>query len=254
MTPNTDDYEQLGKEVVAYCKKYNIRVEDFFPILNDQKVIPMLRGKAAEYDAVFTLRQVLDPQVWIVNKLNLNPQPGTSDQDIGVTHRRTGIQIIIETKSAVRGSMTAGVRTRKHKVPHFNVKCHRSRSNKTLPYNDRYLASDFDVIVATPTNALFEGGTVGEEFELVSDPALLEILYKHYGVRDTISLVDATNKDWRFVFPSAIAENVEGFSVIPRTPSVLLIDDPNWQLLNQIQPALEAIVRAKSRQHSRHNS
>lgn len=61
--PDLNDYEHLGKEVVAYCKKYNIRVEDFFPILNDQKVIPMLRGKAAEYDAVFTLRQVLDPQV-----------------------------------------------------------------------------------------------------------------------------------------------------------------------------------------------
>jgi hypothetical protein len=248
------DYEQLGKEVVAYCKKYNIRIEDFFPILNDQKVIPMLRGKAAEFDAVFTLRQVLDPQVWIVSKLNLNPQPGTADQDIGVTHRRTGIQVIVETKSAVRGSMTSGVRTRKHKVPHFNVKCHRSRSNKTLPYNDRYLATDFDVIVATPTNALFEGGTLGEEFELVSEPGLLEILYKHYGVSDGLSLIDAANNDWRFVLPSAIAEDLEGYSVIPRSPSVLLIDDPNWQLLSQIPPALEAIVKVKARQHSRHSS
>ena len=61
MAPDLPDYEQLGREVVAYCKKYNIRIEDFFPILNDQKVIPMLRGKAAEYDAVFILRQVLGP-------------------------------------------------------------------------------------------------------------------------------------------------------------------------------------------------
>src|SRR5579859_3877751 len=152
MTSEQIDYEQLGRAVIAYCTKYNIRVDDFLPILNDQKVIPMLRGKAAEYDAVYTLRRVLDPQIWIVSKLNLNPQPGTNDQDIGVTHRRTGIQIIIETKSAVRGSMSTGSRTRKHKVPHFEVKCHRSRSNKKLPYNDRYLATDFDVIVATPTN------------------------------------------------------------------------------------------------------
>lgn len=246
------DYEQLGKELVAYCRKYNIRVEDFFAILNDQKVIPMLRGKAAEYDAVFALRLLLDPQVWIVNKLNLNPQPGTSDQDIGVTHRRTGIQIIIETKSAVRGSMSAGVKTRKHKVPHFNVKCHRSRSNKTLPYNDRYLASDFDIIVSTPTNALFEGGTVGEEFEMVTEPGLLDILYKHYNVADNTSLIDATNKDWRFVLPTSIAEDVDGYQVIPRAPSVLLVDDPNWQPLNQIQPVLESIVRAKMRQ--RHSS
>ena len=244
------DYESLGRKLEAYCKKYNIRVEDFFPILNDQKVIPMLRGKAAEYDAVFTLQRILDPQIWIVNKLNLNPQPGTSDQDIGVTHRRTGTQIIIETKSAVRGSMSTGAKTRRHKVPHFNVKCHRSRSNKTLPYNDRYLASDFDVVVATPTNALFKGGTVGEDFELVSESGLLEILYNHYGVSDTISLIDATNKDWRFVLPTAIAEDMAGYDVIPRTPSVLLTHDPNWQSLDRIQPALEAIVRVKRLHHS----
>jgi hypothetical protein len=248
--PDNLDYERLGRELEAYCKKYTIRIEDFFPILNDQKVIPMLRGKAAEYDAVFTLRRILDPQVWIVNKLNLNPQPGTSDQDIGVTHRRTGIQIIIETKSAVRGSMSTGANARKQKVPHFTVKCHRSRSNKTLPYNDRYLASDFDIVVATPTNALFKGGTVGEDFELVSEAGLLEILYNHYGVSDTISLVDASNKDWRFVLPIAIAENLAGYDVIPRTPSVLLTHDPNWLSLAQIQYALEAIVQVKRSHHS----
>lgn len=245
------DYEQLGRAVVAYCTSYKIRVEDFLLILNDQKVIPMLRGKATEYGAVYTLQQVLDPQIWIVSKLNLNAQPGTADQDIGVTHRRTGIQVIIETKSAVRGSMSTGKRTRIHKVPHFNVKCHRSRSNKVFAYNDRYLATDFDVIVSNPANSLFEGGTIGENFELVAEPGLLEILYEHYGASDKSSLEDAANKDWRFVLPASIAENVEGFSVIPRTPSVLLVDDPNWRPLDQIQPALEAIVRAKSRQKRR---
>src|SRR5258708_7808618 len=156
-TSDRSKYEQLGKSVEAYCKKYGIRTDDFFPILNDQKVIPMLRGKAAEYDAVAVLRRVLDTQTWVVNKLNLNPQPGTNDQDIGVTHRRTGIQLVIETKSSVRGSMTTGVRARNHKEPHYKVKCHRSRSNTSLAYNDRYLATEFDVIVATPTNALFKG-------------------------------------------------------------------------------------------------
>ncbi len=249
------DYEKLGRELEAYCKKYNIRIEDFFSILNDQKVIPMLRGKAAEYDAVFTLGRVLDPQIWTVQKLNLNPQPGTNDQDIGITHRKTGIQIIIETKSAVRGSMTSGTRTRKHKnIPHFKVKCHRSRSNTSLPYNDRYLVTEFDVIVATPTNALFEGGTIGEEFELVPDPGLLELLYRYYGVADTISLIDATNKDWRFVLPRKIAEQVEGYLVIPRTPSVLLENDPNWLPLNQIQSSLMAIVQEKARERRPHHN
>lgn len=243
------NYEQLGKNVEIYCKKYGIRLDDFFPILNDQKVIPMLRGKAAEYDAVAVLSNILDPQIWIVSKLNLNPQPGTNDQDIGVTHRRTGIQVIIETKSAVRGSMATGIRARNHKEPHYKVKCHRSRSNISLPYNDRYLATDFDVIVATPTNALFKGGTVGEDFEVVSATGLLEILYQHYSVSDELSLINETNKDWRFALPSTIAEDVQGYQVIPRTPSVLLVDDPHWLPIGQIHLYLEAIVRAK-RHHS----
>lgn len=239
------DYERLGRLLEAYCKKYNIRLEDFFPILNDQKVIPMLRGKAAEYGAVLALQQILDPQVWIVNKLNLNPQPGTSDQDIGITHRRTGIPITVETKSAVRGSMSTGTRTRRYKVPHFHVKCHRSRSNKSLSYNDRYLATEFDIVVAIPTNALYAGGTVGEEFELVSEEGLLEVLYQYYRVSDVQSLLLAMNNDWRFVLSTAIAEDVDGYMIIPRTPSVLLTGDPNWQSLSQIEPVLNTIVRAK---------
>jgi hypothetical protein len=241
------NYEQLGKNVEAYCKKYGIRIDDFFSILNDQKVIPMLRGKAAEYDAVAVLSSILNPQIWVVSKLNLNPQPGTNDQDIGVTHRRTGIQIVIETKSAVRGSMTTGVRARNHKQPHYKVKCHRSRSNTSLVYNDHYLATEFDVIVATPTNALFEGGTVGEEFELVSRDGLLDILYHHYNVADELALINATNKDWRFALPQNIAENIEGYQVIPRTPTVLLANDPNWLPIDQIHAYLEAIVQAKNR-------
>ena len=61
------------------------------------------------------------------------------------------------------------------------------------------------------------------------------------------SLIESTNKDWRFVLPTAIAENVDGYKVIPRMPSVLLSKDPNWLPLNQIQPCLEAIVKSKAR-------
>lgn len=239
------EYEELGRQLEAFCKKYNIRIEDFFPILNDQKVIPMLRGKASEYDAVYTLRSILPSQIWIVNKLNLNPQPGIADQDIGVTHRRTGVQVIIETKNAVRGSMKTGHTTRICREPHFRVKCHRSRSNTSAEYNDRYLVGEFDLIISTPTNAFFKSGTIGEDFELVDELGVLEILMEHYGVSDELSLIDAANKDWRFVAPSAIGENYRGHLVIPRDPIVQLKKDLNWSPLDQIQPALEAIVRAK---------
>jgi len=75
------------------------------------------------------LNSLLDHSEWSVQKLNLLPSPGISDEDISITHLRTGKIIKVESKNAVRGSISTGKRARIHKVPHFKVKCHRSRSN-----------------------------------------------------------------------------------------------------------------------------
>ena len=249
MSFEQSDYEQLGRTLEVYCKKYHIMPGDFFEIINDQKVVPMLRGKAAEYNGTYELKRVLQPQSWIVNKLNLNAQPGRSDEDIEVIHRKTGIRLVVETKSTSRGTMRTGKRSRVLNVPHFKVKCHRSRSNADRPYNDQYLASDFDIIITTPLNAIYEGNTIGEEFELVPEPGLLEVLYAHYNVSDKESLIEAAALDWRFALPNSIAEEKGGYKLIPRTPYVRLADDPNWLPLNQVQPYLDVIVKAKVQAH-----
>ena len=122
----------IEDDVMRYCKEYNIPTEYFLEILNDQKVLPMIRGKASEYNAYLVIKDVLPETVWIVNKLNLNAQPNTDDQDISITHRRTGMLLKVEIKNAVRGSFKSGIRARVCKEPHFRVKCHRSRSNIRL--------------------------------------------------------------------------------------------------------------------------
>ena len=126
---NEEQLIDLGKGLVEYCIKYSIPLQYFFEILNDQKVNPMMRGKGMEYNILLYLQSSLDPGEWGVEKLNLNPQPNMPDVDIGVTHRRTGERLKVEAKPSVRGSMSSGKRSRVHKVPHFKVKCHRSRSN-----------------------------------------------------------------------------------------------------------------------------
>lgn len=238
--------EEIGKKLEDYCRRFHINPDDFFEIINDQKVVPMLRGKAAEYHGAYRLNSILPSQSWIVNKLNLNAQPGHADEDIEVIHRRTGLRLVIETKSAARGTMRTGRRGKICKVPHFKVKCHRSRSNMDNPNNDQYLANDFDVIITTPLNAIYAGNTVGEDFELVSEEGLLEILYAHYNVSSNEDLLDAAAQDWRFVIPRTIAEIKNGQALIPRTPYVMLANDPNWLPLDQIPQHLETIVRAKA--------
>lgn len=239
-----DARRELGHRLETFCATYAIPIRYFFEIINDQKVLPMLRGKGMEYGAFMALQDTLNSSAWSVQKLNLSAQPGTPDQDIGVTHRRTAITFIVESKSAVRGKMSSGHRARIHKVPHFLVKCHRSRSNIGLAgtSNDRYSADSFDVLITNPSNAVYVSGTIGEELELTSDTTLLALLYHHYSVITKETLLAAMLSDWRFVLPTDIAVN--GF--IPRTPAVLLADDPHWQPLNQLGDVLLGLVRRRT--------
>jgi hypothetical protein len=239
-----DETLQLGSTLTGYCKKFNVPVEHIFEILEDQKVVPMIRGKAMEYNLTLVLRQHLSPQNWNVEKLNLNAQSGAGDEDVSITHKRTGIRLRAESKSTKRGSMTSGIKSREIKQPHFLVKCHRSRSNKKLTTNDMYSVDSFDVILTNTSNAIFQGGTIGENLEIIYDEVTKGILYEYYGVTDDIQLLSACYNDWRFCIPSDIG--VEGF--IPRNPKVRLLDDPNWRPLSELEDRLMQVVRDKRSQ------
>jgi hypothetical protein len=235
-----EDYElrDLGQKVQEYCEKYSIPIEYFFDILNDQKVNPMMRGKGWEFEILSAIRPYLNPSEWIIQKLNLNPQPNMPDVDVGVTHCRTGIILKVESKPAVRGSISSGEKSRIARVPHFKVKCHRSRSNKSLITNDAYAVDVFDIIITKPINAMFKGGTIGPDLEIIKDEKIINKLFAHYMVENSKNLLNAMNNDWRFVLSKDIAVN--GF--IPRTPYVLLSNDPNWMSINHIEKKMLEIV------------
>lgn len=72
----------------------------------------MIRGKAMEYNAYLLLDNILPKTSWSIQKLNLNAQTGTYDEDISITHKRTGVILKVESKSAVRGSINNGIRSR----------------------------------------------------------------------------------------------------------------------------------------------
>lgn len=234
---------ELANELLMYCKKFNVPLQYLFEILEDQKVTPMIRGKAMEYNAYLFLDKILPHATWSVQKLNLNAQTGIYDEDISVTHRRTGIILKVESKSAVRGSISDGKRSRILNVPHFNVKCHRSRSNIKLAgtSNDRYAVDSFDVLITNTSNAIFQGNTVGEYLEVVQDNNLKKLLYHYYTASSDETLIHAAELDWRFCIPQDIA--IDGF--IPRTPYVKLENDDNWKPLATIEKRLLRVVEEK---------
>ncbi|OWY23286.1 hypothetical protein C7N43_04495 [Sphingobacteriales bacterium UPWRP_1] len=238
-----EDKIKLADKLLLYCSKFNVPQEYLFEVLEDQKVTPMIRGKAMEYNAFLLLEKLLPRTTWSVQKLNLNAQTGIYDEDISITHRRTGMILKVESKSAVRGSFKDGKRSRNFNVPYFLVKSHRSRSNIKLAgsSNDRYSVDSFDVLITNTSNAIFQGNTVGEHLEVIYDKNLKKILYEFYDVLSDEDLIKAGESDWRYCIPKDIA--VDGF--IPRTPYVKLFNDENWKSLHSIEERLLEVVEEK---------
>lgn len=228
--------DAIFESIYEYCQRYQIPLENLIDILEDQKVLPMIRGKANEFLATALLKRTLSRN-WQVNKLNINAQPNSSDEDIRITHSKTGAQIKVEAKSAVRGDFRVGTSRTKIKEPHFAVKCHRSRSNikKHKTTNDRYLVEDFDLLLCNVSNSIFRSKTYGDAMELIQDPDSVKFLQEYYGEADAVSLVRAAYNDWRFCFPADISEDG---TTIPRTPKVLMTNDPNWFSISELENRL----------------
>lgn len=238
-----------------YCNKYFVPEEYLWEILEDSKVVPMIRGKATEYSAYLFLRGYLDNHKFSVDKLNLNAQPGAEDEDVSITHRATGIRLRIEVKNACRGEFTDGKRCKILKnIPHFKVKCHRSRSNmdKANTTNDRYVIGDFDLLVTNTLNAIYKGETYTSDFEFISEKRI-KILKEYYQVATDRELEEAASQDWRFAFPEDIAEECNGVLAIPRTPYVALENDEHWFKVEDLSERLErkAIEKARERKRGR---
>lgn len=234
-SPN--DANRVYASIREYCETYNIPIERLLDILEDQKVLPMIRGKATEFIGAVVLKQALDPRDWDVQKLNLNPQPGRYDEDVSVTYLRTGDRLKAETKNAVRGKFSLG--TRVCNVPHFSVKCHKSRSNFSKAHNDRYEVGDFDVLLCNVSNSIFRGKSLDRGLPLIEDTKAIEWLKGFYGVDSDSALRRATYDDWRACLPVTIAEEN---GIIPRTPRVLMENDPHWFKLENLATNLRSLI------------
>lgn len=237
MFDEEQDSIRIYKGIQEYCNTYNIPQESLLDILEDQKVLPMIRGKATEYIGVVVLKRTLDRRDWLVEKLNLNPQPGTYDEDITITFRRTGHRLKAETKNAVRGRFSLG--TRQTKSPHFSVKCHKSRSNFTKQYNDKYTKDDFDVLLCNVSNAIFRGKSLDRGLPLIDDTAAISWLKNFYNISTDDELRRKCYDDWRVCLPITIAQQ-DG--TLPRNPRVLMQDDPHWFKLDQLPMNLRTLI------------
>jgi len=228
----------LIDEINAYCRKYGVPSEYLIRIIDDPKVVPMIRGKAVEFNVYLFLKSKLPAQAWKVEKIDMNAQPGHPDLDVLVTHLPSKTRLTVECKSAVRNSFR--VSSPKSNRPHFQVKCHRSRSFIDKETNDRYLVGDFDVVVTNPSNAFILKGTE-EDFAVTHDRDKLKVLSSFYGSSNSEDILIKSYSDWLFASAPDIA--IKG--VIPRTPYVQFEKDPNWKRVDDAENVLLKAVTQK---------
>jgi len=229
----SDEALKVYNDISEYCDTYNIPIDNLMDILEDQKVVPMIRGKATEFIGALFLKKYLNERDWSVQKLNLNAQQGRQDEDITITNRRTGKRLKAETKNAVRGKFSMGGRL--VKAPHFSVKCHKSRSHLSRVTNDRYLVGDFDVLLCNVSNSIF-GSTEQRGLPLIDNKKAIDWLKQHYDVNTEDEIRYAAYEDWRVCFPEDIAGSD---NTIPRSPRVMLEGDPIWFGIDQLDTKLK---------------
>ena len=238
MSDQQQESMRVYNSIREYCNTYNIPQENLLDILEDQKVLPMIRGKATEYIGAVILRQTLDERDWLVEKLNLNPQTNTYDEDISITYRRTGRRLKTETKNAVRGKFSVGTRmNRDAQTSQLNVTDHEVTSAGYIM--TKYTVDDFDVLLCNVSNAIFRGKSLDRGLPLIENAEAIAWLKEFYNVSTDDELRRKTYEDWRVCLPVTIAEP-DG--TLPRTPRVLMTNDPNWFGLDQLAVKLRTLI------------
>lgn len=260
----------------SVCKAHNIPIEHLSTIILDQKVMPMIRGKAFEFSAVDLVRPFLLPPKWTVEKLNQNPQFGVHDEDIKVTNTLTNNYLRVECKLAAKGrfkKLTDDTNT----FYIVGVKCMRSRTlgtamvKKLAPilglaedvlaiHNDQYRKEDFDIILTTLANAFYETDDDGNYYWCPGDDGT-EFLKALTGETDETKLQDLafsslyfTKSEDRIITPAnniqctrRKCENKTDCQFIPNYP-VIIFDAStmksvnNWNSINDIDSIFSTLT------------
>jgi len=151
-----------------FCEEYNLEFKNLTEILNDPKVVPMIRGKSFEFSVKNKLETILDQQIFEIVKPYMNAQIDSHDIDIQIKNILNGKKYIVECKLAAKHSF----RFHEHN-PYLKVKCMRSRTlgekaakqkaqitgksvNELMIHNDQYLSNDFDLVITSIANAFYD--------------------------------------------------------------------------------------------------
>lgn len=156
------------KELEEFCWKYDINVHHMPYVINDPKVIPMIRGKAFEFVVKEQLDQILSTSAYEISNPGINAQSTIHDVDVEIIRKKDNKKYTVECKLAQKGSFRL-----KNNEASLRIKCMRSRTlgkkaakqkavNKGRStemfkiHNDQYIPGEFDLVLTSIANAFYD--------------------------------------------------------------------------------------------------
>jgi hypothetical protein len=165
------DKNKVYKQLKEFC---NIHGLDFYSlpmVLNEPKVVPMIRGIGYEYVVVSFLQKLFkNDKNFIARKTIVNTQLTTKGFDAEIFNKIKKKIIRLECKLASNGSFS--LKTRGINYPHSKIKIMRSRTlgeemikrvsqngkstvNELRAHKDSYLPNGFDFVITNLRNAFY---------------------------------------------------------------------------------------------------
>lgn len=267
-------------QILEYCTEHNIPVESLPYILNDQKVIPMIRGKGFEFSAYALLKDYLPSEIWDIDKPALNAQFGSHDMDVRVIHKATNQEISVECKMA-SGDSVKPLTKGPNSPLRIRIKCMRSRTlgdeqaeklatvlgisaKSVKSHRDSYRPHNFDVVLTTIGNAFYITDTQRNSFVWNPTEYAIEFLQRLGRSTKPTNLKDfafnkmyvAKSEDIAVSRGSGIrcgrrnCEDKENCGFISNYPSILfdpvtLEVLPPWVELEESESLFEEVVQLK---------
>ena len=158
-------------DLKQYCYDHGLSFETLPTVLNEPKVVPMVRGVGYEYVVLSDLQKILKgDKLFEARKTIVNSQMTNKGSDVEVLNKNTNKIIRIECKLASNRSFAGSSRTLKS--PHCKIKIMRSRTlgdemirrealkggatiAEYTSHKDSYLPNSFDFVVTNLRNAFY---------------------------------------------------------------------------------------------------
>ena len=252
--------------IEEYCKSHGIDFKSLLKILNEPKVVPMIRGIGFEFVVEKDLKEKFkDSTRYEIRKPIINAQLGIPDVDVEIYDLKTNKSLRLECKLSKNNSFKKkGVLSQK---PHCQIKVMRSRTlgEKNIQlvakhegidpqvlreHKDSYIYRHFDLVVTNLRNAFYktidgnftyapteeEEGFLKDFLNTESSEEVNRLLIENHFFVESKKLIA---KDNNITCRKRDCSNQENCIFIPNYPIFELVKDAVWRPLSELEEYLK---------------